>query len=48
LCRSQQRVPLTLHGLDLLEKQFEPIELTVAGMEETKCLKPSDSGHDIR
>ena len=29
LCRSQQRVPLTLHGLDLLEKQFEPIELTV-------------------
>jgi len=48
LCRSQQRVPLTLHGLDLLEKQFEPIELTVADMEETKCLKPSDSGYDIR
>ena len=28
-CRRQQRVPLALHGLDLLEKQFEPIELTV-------------------
>ena len=23
-------------------------EATGAGMEETKCLKPSDSGHDIR
>ena len=30
VCRhSQQRVPLGLHGLDLFEKQFEPIELTV-------------------
>ena len=29
LCRSQQRVPLTLHGFDLLEKQFEPIDLAV-------------------
>ena len=27
-CRGQQRVPLALHGLDLLEKQLEPIEFT--------------------
>jgi hypothetical protein len=27
-CRGQQRVPLALHGLDLLENQFEPIEFT--------------------
>ena len=25
-----------------------PPEATGAGMEETKCLKPSDSGHEIR
>jgi hypothetical protein len=29
LSHSQQRVPLGLDGLDLFEKQFEPIELTV-------------------
>ena len=28
LLRGQQRVPLGLHGFDLLEQQFEPIELT--------------------
>ena len=27
--RNQQRVPLSLHGFDLLEQQFEPIELAV-------------------
>ena len=27
-CHGQQRVPLALHGLDLLEKQLEPIEFT--------------------
>src|SRR5258708_15213133 len=28
LLRGKQRVPLCLHRLDLLEQQFEPIELT--------------------
>ena len=28
LSRPEQRVPLSLHRLDLLEQQFEPIELT--------------------
>src|SRR5262245_35062273 len=29
LSHSQQRVPRGLHGLDLFEKEFKPIELTV-------------------
>jgi len=29
LSHSQQRVPRGLHGLDLSEKKFKPIELTV-------------------
>jgi hypothetical protein len=29
LSPSQQRVPRGLHGLDLFEKKFKPIELTV-------------------
>ena len=29
MSHSQQRVPRGLHGLDLFEKKFKPIELTV-------------------
>ena len=29
MSQSQQRVPRSLHGLDLFEKKFKPIELTV-------------------
>ena len=29
MSHSQQRIPRSLHGLDLFEKKFKPIELTV-------------------
>jgi len=34
-------------GASPTRRPLQP-EATGAGMEETKCLKPSDSGHDIR
>src|ERR1700736_5821450 len=41
---TRRRFPV---GASPTRRTLQP-EATGAGMEETKCLKPSDSGHDIR